>query len=88
MVPTNIIFNTHINTKVRKIFFGVAFIILSLVEKDIFTYLGLEYMYIFRVLRLWIGLSCIVPSLFCWGSPSFQIFWTKTIGNYKQNYDK
>jgi hypothetical protein len=88
MIPTNIIFNTHINTKARKFFFGLGFIILTLVEKDIFGYLGLEYMYFFRIFRIWIGLSCIVPSFFCWGSPSFQRFWTKKIGEYKQSYGK
>ena len=75
IVKTNLIYQKYINKFYKKLLFNIAFLVLITLEYTIMMELSLPYLYIFRIIKLFIAITCVVPNFLKWGSPSFRHHW-------------
>ena len=75
IVKTHVLHKKYVNTLFKRVLFNFGFMCLIAMEYAITIKLSLPYLYLFRLLKIFIALTCIIPSILIYTSPSFEYDW-------------
>ena len=75
VVGVNLTYKKYVNTFFKKVVFNIIFFALITLEYIVTLNLSLPYLYLFRILKIFIGFTCLFPTIMKWGSPTFKWYW-------------